>query len=123
MMKAILHTCLLLLLLSSSNMTLAKSIRVEVYPISQQYVDINSGDTLIGITTKLLPNNPDMRRRLMIDIVRLNPKAFIENDANKMAANIRLWLPGKMTKADTVVDKSKHDVKTFSWGNIKTPKQ
>ena len=122
-MKPTLHTCLLLLLLSSSNMAWAKSIRVEVYPISQQYVDVNSGDTLIGITTELLPNNPDMQRRLIADIVRLNPKAFVENNPNRMAANIRLWLPGKMTKADTVVDKSKHDVKTFSWGNIKTTKQ
>ena len=122
-MKPILHTCLLLFLLSSANMTWAKSIRVEVYPISQQYVDVKSGDTLNGITSKLLPNNPGMQRRLMADIVRLNPKAFIENNPNRMAANIRLWLPGKITRADTAVDQSKHDVKSFSWGNIKTPKQ
>ena len=101
----------------------SESKRVEVYPVSQQYWDIVEGDTLSGICAKLLPNNPAMQLRLMDDLVRLNPTAVIENNKELIIAGTRLWLPGKMTKADSKVNKDEYDVKTFSWGNIKTPKK
>lgn len=112
----------LLLLLSSSHLAWAESLRIEVYPITQQYWDIEPGDTLSGIAAELLPNNPDMQLRLIDDLVRLNSKAVVDGNKNHIIAGARLWLPGKMTKADSKVDKSKYDVRTFSWGNIKTPK-
>ena len=99
-----------------------ESVRVEVYPVTQQYWDIAKNDTLGGIAAKLLPNNPEMQLHLMDDLIRLNPKAFINNNKNLIIAGTRLWLPGKMTQADTKVDKKQYDVKSFSWGNIKTPR-
>lgn len=111
-----------LLFLSSCNAAWSESKRIEVYPVTQQYWDVAEGDTLSGIVAELLPNNPNMQINLMNDLLRLNPKAFIDNDTDMIIAGVRLWLPGKMTRADTKVDKTKYDVKTFSWGNIKTPK-
>lgn len=101
----------------------AKSIRVEVYPITQQYWDVTEGETLSGIAAKLLPNNPDMQQTLMEAIIRLNPEAFVNNDRNQLLSKTRLWLPSTMRKADSVVDKNKYDVQSFSWGNVKKPKQ
>ena len=112
----------LLLLLLPHHAVWSESLRVEVYPISQQYWDISDGESLSVIAAKLLPNNPNMQMRLMDDLVRLNPKAFKDNNKELIIAGTRLWLPGKMTQADSKVDKNKYDVKTYSWGNIKTPK-
>jgi len=100
----------------------AKSVRVEVYPISQQYWDVAQGETLSGIAAKLLPNNPDMQQTLMDAIFRMNPKAFVNNDKHQLLSKTRIWLPSQMKRADSVVDKKKYDVKTFSWGNVKKPK-
>ena len=120
-MNRLLHFSFLLVIIIG-NTAWAESRRVEVYPVTQQYWDIAEGDTLSGITAKLLPNNPAMQLRLADDLVRLNSKAFIDNNKDLILAGTRLWLPGKMTKADSKVNKDKYDVKTFSWGNIKTPK-
>ena len=111
-----------LLLLMLSPLSWGESLRIEVYPVTQQYWDIVENDTLSGIAAKLLPNNPEMQLRLMDDLIRLNPKAFSNDNKDLIIAGTRLWLPGKMTKADTKVDKKQYDVKSFSWGNIKTPK-
>lgn len=100
----------------------AESIRVEVYPISQQYWDVKEGETLSGIAAKLLPNNPDMQQTLMDAIFRMNPKAFINNDKHQLLSKTRIWLPSQMKRADSVVDRNKYDVQTFSWGNVKKPK-
>lgn len=103
--------------------TLADSKRVEVYSLSQHYWDIQSGDTLGEIVTQLLPNNPDMRQKLMADIISQNPNAFIDNDPNYMRAKTRLWLPNHMTQTDSKVDPQRTQVESFSWGNIKRPKR
>jgi len=99
----------------------AESKRIEVYAVGQQYWDTQHGDTLGEIAQQLLPNNPAMQQRLMSDIVALNPDAFQNNDANRMQANTRIWLPGNMTTPDTKVDRSRTRVKSFAWGNIKRP--
>jgi len=121
-MNPLIRYSLLLSLISCSH-AWAESQRIEVYPLTQQYWDVTAGDTLSGIAAKLLPNNPGMQLRLMDDLVRLNQKAFINNDKNLIIAGTKLWLPGKMTKADSKVDKKLYDVKSFSWGNIKTPRK
>lgn len=99
----------------------AESKRIVVYSVGQNYWDTKSGETLGEITQQLLPNNPRMQQRLMKDIVALNPNAFQDNNPDHMQANIRIWLPGRMTTPDTKVDRSKTSVKSFAWGNIKRP--
>jgi Tfp pilus assembly protein FimV len=100
----------------------AESKRIEVYPLSQHYVDTRAGDTLGEIAARLLPNNPRMQQKLMDDILRLNPDAFIERNPDQLLADTRLWLPNHLSKPDSRVDSSRHTVETFSWGNIKKPR-
>ena len=110
-----------LLFLHPWQLVQAESKRIEVYSLSQNYWHTKSGETLGEIAQQLLPNNPRMQQRLMKDIVALNPNAFQNNDADRMQANTRLWLPGNMTTPDTKVDRSKTSVQSFAWGNIKRP--
>lgn len=99
----------------------AESKRIEVYSLGQHYWDTQSGETLGEIAQQLLPNNPRMHPRLMKDIVALNPEAFQNNNPDRMRSNTRIWLPSHLTKPDTTVDKSRTQVQSFAWGNIKRP--
>ena len=99
-----------------------KSRRIEVYSLSQNYWDTQYGDTLDEIVTQLLPNNTSKREALKQDIVRLNPDAFIKNNPAQLLANKRLWMPGYMKQADSKVDPATTIVESYSWGNIKRPK-
>lgn len=103
--------------------TLAESRRIEVYTAGQNLWQTKSGETLSGIAQELLPNNPRMQQRLMLDILALNPVAFHDNNPDQMRANIRLLLPGEFTRPDSKVNRSKVEVETFSWGNIKRHRQ
>ena len=67
--------------------------RIEVYPVTQAYWDVKPGETLGEIVKQLLPNNPAMRKRLMNEIVELNPDAFSSSNPDNLKANVRLWLP------------------------------
>lgn len=100
----------------------AESRRIQVYPLSQAYYDVKSGDTLGEISQTILPNTPRMRSQLMADIVQLNPDAFINNDPNRLKAHIRLWLPNNMSGLDHRVNKDKFIIKDYSWGYTKTPR-
>ena len=100
-----------------------KSRRIEVYSLSQNYWDVQYGDTLGSIVHHLLPNNPAKREALQQDILHLNPNAFIAGQPEKLLAGKRLWLPGYMKQADSEVDPAKATVETYSWGNIKRPKK
>jgi len=91
--------------------------------MSQQYWDTQSGETLGEIVTQLLPNNPNMRQKLMADIINLNPDAFLDGDPNQMLANKRLWLPNSTNQTDSKADSKYFEVESFSWGNIKRPKR
>jgi hypothetical protein len=93
--------------------------RIEVYSLSQNYWDTQSGDTLSDIVHHLLPNNPSKRAALQQDILQLNPSAFIGDDPEKLLAGKRLWLPGYMKQADSIADPATTTVETYSWGNIK----
>ena len=97
--------------------------RIEVYSLSQNYWDVQYGDTLGGIAHHLLPNNPLKREALQQDILHLNPDAFISGQPGKLLAGKRLWLPGYMKQADSRVNPATTTVETYSWGNIKRPKR
>lgn len=97
--------------------------RIEVYPLSQQYWDTKSGETLGEIVQQLLPYNNSLQQLLMQDIIKLNPHAFRDNNPNRMQANTRLWLPNNLTRADNRVDQNDFSVQAFSWGNIKRPRR
>ena len=100
----------------------AEPVRVEVYPISQAYVDVSRGDTLGEIVSHLLVVNASARKQLMHDIVELNPHAFIDNDPNKLRANVRLGLPGQMSAMQRPRDSRKYRISEFSWGYIQQAK-
>jgi hypothetical protein len=102
---------------------LPQSKRIEVYSLSQNYWDTESGETLGEIVRQLLPYNKAMQQRLMQDIIELNPNGFRENNPDYMQADTRLWLPNSMSKADSQVDTTHFSVQSFSWGNIKRPRR
>ena len=95
--------------------------RIEVYSLSQNYWDVQHGDTLSSIAHHLLPNNPSKREALQQDILHLNPKAFIAGQPDRLLTGKRLWLPGYMKQADSEADPATTTVETYSWGNIKRP--
>ena len=96
--------------------------RIEVYSLSQNYWDVQYGDTLDEIVHHLLPHNPSKRESLQQDIIHLNPNIFTNGDPARMLANKRLWLPGYMKQADSKTDPATTSVETYSWGNIKRQK-
>ena len=99
----------------------AESKRVEVYSLSQNYWDTQSGETLSQIAAQLLPQNPHIQQKLMADIVVLNPDAFKNNNPDRMMADIRLWLPNNLPQAKDKARTRNTHVEAFSWGNIKRP--
>ncbi|MCW9013421.1 MAG: hypothetical protein OQL06_06525 [Gammaproteobacteria bacterium] len=101
-----------------SSVTLASSTRVEVYPVSQSYWDVVPGETLGMIVKQLLPNNPGMRKRLMNEILELNPDAFSSSNPDNLKANVRLWLPNHTRAMKNPIDKQKYQIQEFSWGYV-----
>ena len=96
--------------------------RIEVYALTQNFWDVHAGDTLSEITQHLLPNNPSKREALQLDILRLNPAAFIDGDPALLIAGKRLWLPAYMKQADSKVNPATTTIETYSWGNVKRQK-
>ena len=96
--------------------------RIEVYSLSQNFWDTQYGDTLGEIARHLLPNNPTKHQALKLNIVHLNPHAFISGNPEKLLTNKRLRLPGYMKQMDTKVNPATTTVETYSWGNIKRQK-
>ncbi len=113
----------LMSLLCSASISLhaaqTESKRIEVYSLSQNYWDVQYGDTLSSIAHHLLPNNPAKREALQQDILHMNPDAFIAGQPEKLLTGKRLWLPGYMKQADSKVDPATTTVEIYSWGNIK----
>ena len=98
----------------------ADSKRIEVYELSQTYVDVRPGDTLGEIAARLLPHNPSLQQKLMNEIMQLNPGAFPGNRAEHMLAGERLFLPNSMQQSDS--NERNVTIESFSWGNIKRPR-
>ncbi len=110
---------LVLLILFSSSLAWAESRRIEVYPLSQNYWDIKTGDTLGEIVSTLVPKNPYLQGKLMRDILSLNPDVFPGGNPNYMLANKRLWLPNAVKRPDDSIYSSGYTVESFQWGSIK----
>lgn len=96
--------------------------RIEVYPMGQSYWDVNPGDTLGDIVAQLLPDHSEKQKALMLEIIKLNPKAFSEYNPDFLKANVRLWLPGYATALHKKINTDKYKVRSFSWGYIQTRK-
>lgn len=100
----------------------ADSKRIEVYELSQTYVDVVAGDTLGEIAASLLPHNVSLQQQLMQDIMSMNPSAFPDNRAERMLSGKRLFLPNSMQQADSKPGNQTYQVESYSWGNIKRPR-
>lgn len=110
---------ILMLCLSLAINAWPESKRVHVYPLSQQYRDVQPGDTLGEIVESLLPADESMRQRLMRDIVELNPDAFIDGSPHRLRAGIRLWLPNAVQRPAKSRTGENVTVERFDWGSIK----
>jgi Tfp pilus assembly protein FimV len=111
------------ILLLCSQPLWADSTRIEVYPISQNYRDVHAGDTLGEIATELLPDTPNLRQRLMHEIIELNPDAFIGGDPDRMRSNMRLWLPNSLEHSAADAETSTGTVEHYLWGSITRAKK
>ena len=110
---------LLLLIVFLSSTAWAESIRIEVYPLTQQYWDVKKGDTLGEIVDTLMPRNPYLQRQLMRDILSMNPHVFPDGNPHMMLANTRLWLPNAAKQPDAAENGADYHIESFQWGNIK----
>ncbi len=108
----------LLVSLFCTQIIAGQSKRVEVYSISQNFWDVIPGETLGDIVKQLLPDNPAMREKLLAEIVKLNPDAFSQSNPDNLKANIRLWLPNNFLPMQSVKDRERYEVKSFSWGQV-----
>ena len=107
------------MLLLSTSLAWAESKRIEVYPLSQNYWDIKTGDTLGVIVNTLIPGNPYLQEKLMRNIVSTNPHAFPGGNPNHMLANKRLWLPNAVKPPNDSTNPSGYTIESFQWGSIK----
>ena len=97
----------------------AESRRIEVYPLSQHYWDIEDGDTLVEIVDRLMPANHYLQEKLMLEIISLNPAAFPDGSPDRMLANRRLWLPNAAIQPAYEPDSSEYTVESYQWGSIR----
>ncbi len=107
------------MILLSTSLAWAESTRIEVYPLSQNYWDIKTGDTLGEIVNTLIPDNPYLQEKLVHDILSLNPDVFPGGNPNHMLANRRLWLPNAVKQPGDETNASDFIIETFQWGSIK----
>lgn len=97
----------------------AESKRIEVYPLTQHYWDIQAGDTLGSIVSTLMPANHYLQEKLMREIISLNPDIFPEGKPDRMLANRRLWLPNAVRRDDHKSSLSEYTIESYQWGSIK----
>jgi hypothetical protein len=102
-----------------STQVFAESKRVHVYPMTQHYWDVQPGETMADIAAMLLPDSGVHRQKLINEIVRLNPDAFINGNPDRLQSNQRLWLPNTVTRP---VSTRNSKIERFDWGYIKRAK-
>lgn len=98
--------------------TTSNSKRIEVYAISQSVWDVKQGDSLSEIVLQLIPDNDSKRETLFNDILRTNPQAFIENNPDKLKANVRLWLPDGSAVRKNLERSNQYETRSFDWGQV-----
>ena len=98
--------------------TTSNSKRIEVYSISQSFWDVKRGDSLSEIVLQLLPDNTSKREKLFNEILRVNPQAFIQNNPDKLKANVRLWLSNGSAVRETPDLSNKYEIRSFDWGQV-----
>lgn len=118
-MENVIRSFALIICLGWSINACPESIRVHVYKLSQQYWDVQPGDTLSEIVESLLPVDIGKQRYLMRDIVELNPDAFVNGNPDRLRANIRLWLPNTIQKPTERRTGENITIEHFEWGSIK----
>ena len=92
--------------------------RIEVYSISQNFWDVRQGDSLSDIVLQLLPENKSKREKLFDQIFKTNPHAFIQNNPDKLKANVRLWLSNGSAVRNTPDKSKRYEIKSFDWGQV-----
>jgi hypothetical protein len=110
---------LVLTLLIACSPAWADSRRIEVYPLSQNYWDVQQGDTLGEIVNALMPRNRHLQQKLMRDILSLNPDVFPDGNPHLMLANRRLWLPNAVKRPDAAAGSGGDNIETYQWGSIR----
>lgn len=117
-MKKMILICFVVL---NASALCAASKKVQVYENSQQYYDVQSGETLDQICRQLFASNHHQQAECQQRLVMDNPDAFIGQSPDRLLAGKRLWLPGSY-RAQSQLDNKNYHLQRFSWGEIKTPK-
>ena len=110
---------LVLTLLIACSPAWGDSRRIEVYPLSQNYWDVQQGDTLGEIVNTLMPKNRYLQQKLMRDILSLNPDVFPDGNPHLMLADRRLWLPNAVKRPDSAAGSAGESIETYQWGSIR----
>ena len=110
---------LVFMVLITTSLAWAESRRIEVYPLSQNYWDVSSGETLSEIVNRLMPDNPYLQEKLIQDILALNPDVFPGGDPGRMLANKRLWLPNAVKPPHHSSHTSGYTIESYQWGSIR----
>ena len=113
---------LLAIALICSSSCYAESKVIEVYSEGAAFWDVQPGDTLSEIVSRLLPDQPSKRADLMTEIMQTNPSAFSNNHVDFLKANVRLWLPTHGKGRNQPVNKDKYTIREFNWGYIQSHK-
>ena len=83
---------------------------VNIDDVDVRFLYVQPGQTLHNIVKRLYLTRKNEWPKISNDIVRMNPHAFVNGDATKMKAGIRLELPQrqKSTKLKKLVTSNKH---------------
>lgn len=81
----------------------------DISKVDVRFLYVQPGQTLHNIVKRLYSHRKSEWPKITKDIVRMNPQAFVNNDATKMKAGVRLELPQR-NKTKTVKKFSKKHV-------------
>jgi hypothetical protein len=83
----------------------------DAYNTDVRYLHVQKGQTLHNIVKQLYPNREKQWPKIINDIVRQNPHAFLNNDPTQMKAGVRLTLPQKVVvRSEPVKPVQSHQV-------------
>ena len=91
--KVFLRLLFILSLCVTSNAIYAKDTNASVDDVDIRYLYIQPGQTLHNIVKRIYSHRKAEWPKITNDIVRMKPHAFVNSDATKMKADVRLELP------------------------------